>query len=610
MNEAGFMMHNRISQGFAILLLIIGLAICFSIQESARFRIDHPTRITSTGSDPIKFPFLFHEAGSATIQFNFEAKVPGTTHIDIFVDDCLVALEFNGKPYPLSESPRCSYPQRQRYEVGTFIQPGSNTLRAVFENRGGEGYFNMILSPRSMNLLICRGFAVLFGVAIFLIGMSWMSLWKYKELIVVGIFGCALRFAYVAITFSGERDYDSGGHYAYVNFLLTHFQIPSAAAGWQYYQPPLYYALAALWLGFWEYLGFADTVASHLVQGFSLLISCLTLVLVLKMSTRFFPASEQKMERLCFSSLIAFYPGMVMLSSRINPDTLLCCVILFWFSFVLRWWKSGMPADWLKAAETLSFALLVKSTACIGILAMIPISYFRKPLIYKENFARMIAVFGMVLLIAGWLIFYRMVIDHQTHVVGNLDRNGAHLYTQLDSIGSFLSYNPIEVMRQVYADPLRDSSRREYIWEHYVRTSLFSETTSENVYSKDIFWLARSLLFQFHFVLAFAILGICSCMRRPRMDGYAVPCAALFFVTMIAQVGIRASTHIPGFADFRYTVFILPCFAYFALQGILSLRPCLRNIAYMLCFLFTVLCFSWMAALCVLPGSYSPNFWG
>jgi hypothetical protein len=46
-----------------------------------------------------------------------------------------------------------------------------------------------------------------------------------------------------------------GGHIDYVQYMFTHWSVPPAQGGWEFYQPPLYYFLSALWMQAGQLLG-------------------------------------------------------------------------------------------------------------------------------------------------------------------------------------------------------------------------------------------------------------------------------------------------------------------------------------------------------------------
>src|SRR3954467_10146256 len=58
-----------------------------------------------------------------------------------------------------------------------------------------------------------------------------------------------------ALVFSPVRAYDGYAHFSYIWFLAENWRIPLPTSGWEFFQPPLYYAVMA-WL--WNILAGVD----------------------------------------------------------------------------------------------------------------------------------------------------------------------------------------------------------------------------------------------------------------------------------------------------------------------------------------------------------------
>src|SRR6202007_530240 len=59
--------------------------------------------------------------------------------------------------------------------------------------------------------------------------------------------GAAIRL-WNAVQFPLLTSYDGFAHFTYVWYLATTWRVPRPTAGWEFFQPPLYYAwMAAVW---------------------------------------------------------------------------------------------------------------------------------------------------------------------------------------------------------------------------------------------------------------------------------------------------------------------------------------------------------------------------
>ncbi len=69
--------------------------------------------------------------------------------------------------------------------------------------------------------------------------------WTWAILLGALVIGTWLRWIYVEGTPATLRAHDFQGHMDYLGFVLEHGRIPTATQGFQGYQPPLYYFIAA-----------------------------------------------------------------------------------------------------------------------------------------------------------------------------------------------------------------------------------------------------------------------------------------------------------------------------------------------------------------------------
>ena len=60
-----------------------------------------------------------------------------------------------------------------------------------------------------------------------------------------------------ALVFSPVRSYDGYAHFSYIWFMAEHWRVPLSTAGWEFFQPPLYYAFMA-WV--WNVLAPVDPI--------------------------------------------------------------------------------------------------------------------------------------------------------------------------------------------------------------------------------------------------------------------------------------------------------------------------------------------------------------
>jgi hypothetical protein len=88
-----------------------------------------------------------------------------------------------------------------------------------------------------------------------------------------------LAVQYLGVTTPWVRQHDVEGHREYVNYLVSDGILPAVKQGWETWQPPLYYALAAIWRKLFS--GFSYDDPFRPVQFLAAALYLATLVLAL-----------------------------------------------------------------------------------------------------------------------------------------------------------------------------------------------------------------------------------------------------------------------------------------------------------------------------------------
>jgi len=140
------------------------------------------------------------------------------------------------------------------------------------------------------------------------------AVWVGWPLVLAG--GLALQ--YVEVTSPDVRQHDVEGHREYIEHLVSHGRLPEVQQGWETWQPPLYYIVAALWRELFPVPWFGDPFRA--VQFLAAVLYLATLLAGLWM---FRQTGLNHLEAAGALSLLAFLPGHVFFAARINNDVLL-----------------------------------------------------------------------------------------------------------------------------------------------------------------------------------------------------------------------------------------------------------------------------------------------
>jgi hypothetical protein len=123
---------------------------------------------------------------------------------------------------------------------------------------------------------------------------------------------------YLAVTPPTVRQHDVDGHREYVDYLISTGTLPAVRSGWETWQPPLYYGLAAIWRGLLSGFSFDDPFRP--VQFLAAILFLATLMLALY---AFWRLQLNSIEAIGGLAVLTFLPGYLFFAGRINNDVLL-----------------------------------------------------------------------------------------------------------------------------------------------------------------------------------------------------------------------------------------------------------------------------------------------
>lgn len=223
------------------------------------------------------------------------------------------------------------------------------------------------------------------------------GLWRWVLwLIVLAYVGLAGYHASVMPT--GATGYqnapDEAAHVQYVRSLARGVMPTQANAsgdpfGYEWHQPPLYYALGTVFLPMGE----------KGLRGLSIVCGVVSLLMIYRTARLFVPNDPEL--AILATGIAAFIPTHLALTSAVNNDALLeawCCVVLYQ---VLTAFRSGLNlwrAAWI--GVTVGLALLTKVTG----LLLLPTVLFAFVLMLKHGETGKSLGRGMAGMLAGFLV--------------------------------------------------------------------------------------------------------------------------------------------------------------------------------------------------------------
>jgi tetratricopeptide (TPR) repeat protein len=160
--------------------------------------------------------------------------------------------------------------------------------------------------------------------------------------------------------------FDRDGHQQYIDYILDKQALPLADAGWQMYQPPLYYLLSAFIIGPFGWSASADSALLAL-RGFSVLVGMAHLVLIFLCLRLVFPSQPSR--QVVGLLLAGLLPANLCLSHHLTNENLAAAFVTAALYFCLRLLRTqAAPARLAVGAGTcLGLALLTKFSAVLAV---------------------------------------------------------------------------------------------------------------------------------------------------------------------------------------------------------------------------------------------------
>lgn len=230
------------------------------------------------------------------------------------------------------------------------------------------------------------------------------KLYKYeflnerKVIFIVFMIAFLFRLCYIQSTGILVRQHDVGGSYGHLAYIMTfykHEPLPDNI-NWQYYQPPVWHYICALFLHIQTTLGIALDAAKENLQLLSFFCSNMIMLLSYKLFKYF---NLKRVPLFVAFSIVAFHPTFIILSGSINNDVLSVMLSLLSVTLAIKWYREPKMKNILLLALSIGFAMGVKLSAgliSVGVAVLFAIKLFGKEYKDKLNLIGQFASFGAV----------------------------------------------------------------------------------------------------------------------------------------------------------------------------------------------------------------------
>ncbi len=387
-----------------------------------------------------------------------------------------------------------------------------------------------------------------------------------------------LRFFYLQVTPYDVRGHDAPGHVDYVAYVADTLSLPPPDEGFEYYQPPLYYMLAAPFVWTARIANASDETRNFLIQVFSLGCSLVTFFIGIRIGKKFFAGAGEKTSLYLYAAILAMTPSFVFFAARVNNDALFQTWAFLSFLLLLAWWKKPNANLWLAICTIIGLGLLTKTSMALMAFPCFLCLALQKKSDWKEKAVLVLGGVTVILLIAGWFHIPRALDDgSKKAVVGNYE-----LLTNFveNDVGNFLTFDPLAILAHPYNDPYGDDARRQEFWEYLYRSALYGEFH----FGDDRRILALVMLLSSLLMMPFVLWNVIDDIRKRT---YAtLPVWTTFAFLMAGAALFRFVFPYSSSQDFRYSILLLPLFAYYAVRETGG-NPLLRHTQIVLAAVFS-----------------------
>lgn len=204
---------------------------------------------------------------------------------------------------------------------------------------------------------------------------------------------------------------DCQGHLGYICHLYTNGRLPDVnpMTAFEFCQPPLYYAVSAVFLRVYGLLGLLPEIiwgVDETLQILPMMYSMMTLVFIDKIGKQIKLSTEGRLTAVCFAG---FLPYSVMMSGALNNDTLATLLMVMSIYYTLRWYEKPDVKGIVIMAVCIGAAMMTKLSAVVIVPAMAVMMLYR---VWKDRekwavYLKQFICFGVVALPLGlWYPVY------------------------------------------------------------------------------------------------------------------------------------------------------------------------------------------------------------
>jgi hypothetical protein len=555
----------------AILLTLIAALWIWTQPSIGSVSVQVPGREISSAELPLT---LDRPAARLDVWFTLRAQPLRFARYRIVASGCLETLSVNDRPVNPMVADVCAIANGAVVDLSGALHAGRNGIhvqmrdaRPIAVMRFEPASVDPLRAVLSLGMLACAAWLA-FTVAVAIRGDA-------LDRGAFGVFlgGAAIRIAYVLGTYYSERAHDTGPHIDYARYLAANLRLPPAGGGWEFFQPPAYYAVAAAFLRAGASIGQRTEAILDALQLFSLACSLVTLAAAVWIGAMLFPASTDASRRRLFALMVAALPSLVFMASPISNDPMYEALSFVAGALLVFWWRYDSLSAWYASVVVACLAVNTKSSG----LALLPIAFgcllLHVGTPWRLRLRRLVVAAAIAAVGVAFIPLMRAATDPTARRLVTMNVDGLPPALTLPTAPrNIVTFDPVQVVTHPENFPWDNSQRRQFLLEFFFRSAFFGEYTFE----PHLRPLERVILTTALLALPLIAFGV----AREIGDAHPVWPMLVSAATLLgAFVLYRIKFPYAPSQDFRYVTFLAVPLTFFAVRGVFGLPRVARPVA-------------------------------
>ena len=411
-----------------------------------------------------------------------------------------------------------------------------------------------------------------------------------KFCVLLGIVSC---IGYLSVTAPDTRTFDvyeGGGHRDYIHYLIDERSLPNPGDGWEYHQPPLYYAVAAL-----AKVLFVDQTLDEDFWAQRLALWFWVIFLVASLAVLRQAFGSHAWPLILASIAVCLWPSGIIHSIRIGNDLPLYAFYALSFYYLVRWWRMPLKRWLCWAAFWASMALLVKSNALaiwgvLGCLFLLRSAHGwwlhrQRELKRRQVYSGLMILGGFFLLSLtlnfGDNIWHYVAGESNDWLLSNVDSSINPRLEVANTPKNYLIFDLATYLQNPFISTWDDRYGRQYFWNFVWRSALTAEFFFDGETMR--YWGLTNGVLLLMILTAIAVYGLQKSALigggRPYLLALyrILPWLLALIMPFLLLLAYRIKVPLSCNTDFRYIYPVLVPMIFFALRAWTSKRMVLAK---------------------------------